>query len=33
MESAPVVAVLREFWGQARLAATGCALPDRFLWA
>lgn len=33
MEAAPVVAVLREFWGQARLAATGCGLPDRFLWA
>ncbi|RKT47355.1 urease accessory protein UreD [Thiocapsa rosea] len=33
MEAAPVVAVLREFWRQARLAATGCALPDRFLWA
>lgn len=33
MESAPVVATLRAFWAQARRAATGAGLPDRFLWA
>lgn len=33
MESAPVVATLRAFWAKARSAATGAALPDRFLWA
>lgn len=33
MESAPVVAALRAFWAEARKAATGADLPDRFLWA
>ncbi|PZQ50126.1 MAG: urease accessory protein [Rhodovulum sulfidophilum] len=33
MESAPVVATLRDFWAKARKAATGAGLPDRFLWA
>lgn len=33
MESAPVVATLRACWAQARRAATGAGLPDRFLWA
>lgn len=33
MESAPVVAALRAFWGRARKAATGAALPVKFLWA
>lgn len=33
MESAPVMAKIREFWSQARQVVVGQRVPDNFLWA